>query len=101
MRTLSDDDASRVGAVPKQPAVHSILFEICGTHVSAEIGAVNFDGVAELRFSRLRRHCLAQFVHEHESGLVLNVEVAGELNGGHPLRGVHEHTDRPEEIDEG
>ena len=40
-------------------------------------------------------------MHQHEGGLVLDVEVTGELNRREPLRCVHEQADRAEQVDEG
>jgi hypothetical protein len=68
--------------------------------MAAEIGAVHFDEVGELHICGLCRHRLAQLVQEHEGGLVLHIEIAGELDGGDSLRGVDEQADRAKQIDE-
>ena len=48
--------------------------------MAAEIGAVDLDSVGKPRGGRFRRHRLAQLVHQHEGGLVLDIEIAGELD---------------------
>jgi hypothetical protein len=63
-------------------------------------GAVHLDFAGERGVAGLCRHGLPQLVHQHERGLVLDVEVAGELNRRRALRCIHDQADRCEQIDE-
>ena len=58
-----------------------ILACIGGPDMAAECGTIQLDGTGEHGVAGLRRHGLAKLVHQHEGGLVLHVEITGELDG--------------------
>ena len=99
--TQGDDNAPFVAAMLEQAAIDPILACVGGADMAAECGTVQLDGTEEHNVAGLRRHGLAQLVHQHEGGLVLHVEITGELDGREALGRIHDQADRGQEIDEG
>ena len=73
-----------------QPPVNAIRLAVRLPDMAAEIGAVDLDVTGQHLALVLGRHCLAQLVREHESGLVLAAQVPAELQRGTALGAVHE-----------
>jgi hypothetical protein len=70
-----DDDPAFPAAVPQETAVDTILACVGGPDMAAACGTVDFDFTFEMRLPGLGGHRLTQFVHQHERGLVLDVQV--------------------------
>jgi len=92
------DTAPLAGLMLGQTPVDPIGLAVGGLHVAAEVGAVDLDMTVQHRARVLRRHRLAQLVGQHERGLVLNVEIAAELERGMALGAVHEDGDRQQVV---
>lgn len=67
-------------------------------HVTAEIGAIDFDIASGFHAFDLGRKRLADFMSKNESGLVLDVEVTGELKRAVALRAIREDGNRHEVV---
>jgi hypothetical protein len=70
-----------------------MFFPVGGLHIAAEIGAINFDVAGHHGTDILGRHRLAQLVGQNESCLVLDVQIAAQLEGGHAFGTVAEDGD--------
>lgn len=72
-------------------AVNPILFAVGGSDVPAEIGPINLN--LALQVAGVRLHGpdrLTDFVRQDERGFILDVQIAGELQGRVALGSVHE-----------
>ena len=68
-------------------------FDVRQLGVTAEIGPVDLNHAGHRALHLLRPDRLAQLMGEDGSGLILNVEITAELEGGDALNGVHEDGD--------
>lgn len=85
-----DDDTALAGLVLGLATVDPVFLPVLGSDVAAEIGAVDLDLAGGGVGRRVGADGLTELVGEHESRLVLNVQVAGELQGAVALGAVHE-----------
>ena len=92
------DDATLAGLVDRKATVAAVLFVIRGLHIPAEVGAIDGDFAGNGFANFLGGKGLANFVGHDESGLVLAIEVARELQGTMALRAVDEDRDSQEVI---
>lgn len=90
----NDDDAALAILIDRKPAVAAVFLVVGWLHVTAEIGAVDFDFAAGFHRLDFGRHRLADFVGHDVGRLILAVEIAGELQGAMALRAVDEDRDR-------
>ncbi len=76
-----DDDAPLATAMLEQAAINPIRLGVGRPDVATERSTVNIDGTGEMQVTNLCCHRLAELVHQHEGGLMLDVEVARKLDG--------------------
>ena len=69
--------------------------------MAVKICAVNFNIAFAGRLGGLSRHRLTELMHQRESRFVLHIEITIKLHRRHPLRCIHEQTDRAQKIDKG
>lgn len=89
-----DDDAALAVLIDRKAAVAAVFLVISRLHVTAEIGAIDFDFAAGFQRLDFRRHRLPDFVGHDVGRLVLAIEVARELQSAMSLRAVDEDRDR-------
>ena len=83
-----DDDLALAGLFLRSTAIDSIRFAVRLFDLAAEIRAIDRDRAGQLGLIwavNLGAHRLAQFVRQHESCLVLAIEVAAQLQRRMPL----------------
>ena len=90
-----DDNTPLATAMLEQAAIDPVLLGVGGPDMATERSTIDIDidGTGEMQVMNLRCHRLAEFVHQHESGLMLDVKIAGKLDGRQPLRRVHQQAD--------
>lgn len=89
-----DDDAALAVLIDRKAAIAAVFLVVGRLHVTAEIGAVDFDFPAGFQRIDFRSHRLADFVGHDVGRLVLAVEIARELQGAMALCAVDEDGDR-------
>ena len=78
MALAGDNDNAALSRLMLHKApIHTVFFEVRRANMAAEIGAIHFDRAANVEALDLGSHGFAKLVAEHESRLVLAVEVAG------------------------
>ena len=82
--------AALAGLFLSEPPVRAIFRLVFLFDVTAEVRAVDFDRTGELDAALFRLNCFPQFVRQHESGPVLAIEVAAQLERAMALRAVAE-----------
>ena len=87
-----DDDPTLAVLVLRKAPIAPIILVVCRLHITADVAAIDF------HFTRygivlLRRQRLADLMGEDECGLVLDIQVAAQLEGAMPLGAVHEDCD--------
>jgi hypothetical protein len=90
---LGDEGQGLAVLIAAEAAIPPVLFPVGRLHVAAERGAINFDLARHHGTDILGRHGFAQFVGQDEGRLVLDVQVAAQLEGGHALGAVAEDGD--------
>jgi len=91
-----DDHAALASLIDRKTTIATVLFEVRRSNVPTKIGTVDFDALAlaaDLVADNAAADRFAEFVREHESGLVLDVQIAAELECGVPLGAIHEDRD--------
>jgi hypothetical protein len=68
--------------------------------MTAKVSAVDLDLATQFVAFRLRSHSFADFMGEHEGGLVLAVQIAGKLQGADAFHRVRKDSDGREQIGE-
>jgi hypothetical protein len=79
----------------------AVCLGVLWADMTAKIRAINLD-VAFQNFARvdLLCHGFAQLVGQHKRCLVLAAQIAGKLDHGHALGGVHNDADRGQQVHE-
>jgi len=95
-----DDALALARTISDQATVLAVILVVFRFHVATEIRAVDFNDAVKLAPHLLAGHRFAQLVGEDESGLILAVQIAAQLQRGNALRAVHEDDDGGEKIDE-
>lgn len=79
--------------------VLAVLYAVLRAHDASEKCTVYFDFAFKRFVLGFSRQGFAQLVAKHEGSLVLNVQIAGELDSRHALCAVDEQADRGQQID--
>lgn len=81
-----------------QTTILTVFFFVGGFDVAAEVSTVDFHFAAQLGAFAFLAQGFADFMRENESGFVLNVKVAGKLQGAVALGAVHEDGNSGENV---
>lgn len=93
--THDDDALALAGLALGKAAILAVGLVVLRANVTAEVCAVQLQAV------ELALHGFAQLVKQHESGFVLNVQIAACLKRTNALRAIHEDDHGGQQIGEG
>ncbi len=92
--THDEDTALARLLVFRQATINTVSLLVLRADMTVHISAVHVDLAGKRLDHALLDQGFADLVREHESGLVLDAQIAGELQGGNPFRGIGENGDR-------
>src|SRR5690606_33905668 len=95
-----DHDAALAGLVFGKTTVDTIFGKVRRADMAAEVCAVDLDFAVQLVVGNLSGQSLAQLVSQNERRLILDVQIAAELQGAEALNGVDEDADGSDQINE-